>query len=157
MSDTTATCPPEDWIALHSVLMAYAHGIDHHKWDLLRSCFTEDCHVTYGDPWGPLDGIEIFMKFMIEFHEPLDDSSHSTTNVRVVEYDGDTATTHCSVDALLVRNGHPDGDHLRVAGHYVDRFVRTDDGWKIAERDFRRIWAAGNPNVALWDWEREEA
>ncbi|MCW2991868.1 MAG: hypothetical protein JWM73_2462 [Solirubrobacterales bacterium] len=154
---TTAEIPPADWIAIHSVLIAYAHAIDSKNWELFRDCFTEDCRVTYGDPWGPLDGIDDLAGFIVPFHEPLDDSSHSTTNFRVVEFDGDSALTHCDVDALLVRNEHPEGDHLRVAGHYVDRFVRTPAGWKIANRDFRRIWAAGNQNVALWDWERDQA
>ena len=72
-------------------------------------------------------------------------------------YDGDHAITRCSVDALLVKNDHPGGPFLRVIGDYVDDFVRRDDGWRIRDRQFTRLWAEGNPNVAFYEWTREWA
>ena len=157
IDNTGIDVPPEDWIALHDVIMKYAQSIDTKDWDLFRTVFVEDIQLTYGEPWGPFDGIEDAVSFIDPFHAPLDGSRHSTTNFRVVAYDGDHAITRCSVDALLVKNDHPGGPFLRVIGDYVDDFVRRDDGWRIRDRQFTRLWAEGNPNVAFYEWTREWA
>jgi hypothetical protein len=34
-----------------------------------------------------------------------------------------------------------------IAGRYVDRFARTEDGWRIGERRLDRWWTDGNPAV----------
>jgi len=149
-----ASVPPGEWIALQDVVMKYAQAIDTKDWDLFRTVFVDDIQLTYGEPWGPFDGIDEVVSFVDPFHAPLDGSRHSTTNFRVVAYDGNTAMTRCSVDALLVKADHPDGPFLRVIGAYVDDFVRQPDGWRIKNREFTRLWAEGNPNVAFYEWSR---
>ena len=39
------------------------------------------------------------------------------------------------------------GDQYIVAGRYEDRYVRTDEGWRIAERELVVMWTAGNRDV----------
>lgn len=40
---------PEVRQAASDLLIRYATGIDTRNWDLLRSCFTDDCEADYGD------------------------------------------------------------------------------------------------------------
>ena len=47
----------------------------------------------------------------------------------------------------LPSSGIPGGETFVIAGRYSDRFVRTDDGWRIRERRLDRWWTAGNPAV----------
>ena len=157
MSTTASTTPvvsPADWIAMHNLVMTYAEAIDTKDWQLFRTCFTEDCYMTYGEPWGPIDGIDDLADFVEYFHEPLDNSRHGTTNFRIDAISGARASGRCSVDALLVQAGAPGGDTLRVVGAYVDRFIKTDDGWRFAHRVFTPIHNEGNPQIGGWDWQR---
>jgi hypothetical protein len=47
----------------------------------------------------------------------------------------------------MIAKDCPGGDVFRGGGYYIDRAVRTDDGWRIARRDVRNIWRGGNQNV----------
>ena len=58
IDNTGVDIPPEDWIALHDVIMKYAQSIDTKDWELFRTVFVEDIQLTYGEPWGPFDGID---------------------------------------------------------------------------------------------------
>jgi hypothetical protein len=144
---------PEDWIAMHDAAMRYAAGIDTLDMDLFRSAFKEDVVMTYGEPWGPIEGIDALVGFIDPFHRRLDATQHSTTNFRVVEYQGDTAITRCAVDALLVLRGHPGGDWFRRDGHYIDRMERAPDGWRFAHRAFATVFDSGNLSIVEFDWE----
>ena len=50
----------------------------------------------------------------------------------MIEVDGDSATSVCYLDADSVNL--QTGKRSLVGGRYEDRFVRTADGWRIAER-----------------------
>jgi 3-phenylpropionate/cinnamic acid dioxygenase small subunit len=151
---TTPTVTPADWIELHNLVMTYAEAIDTKDWELFRTAFTEDCAMTYGEPWGMIEGLDALADFAEFFHSPLDNSRHGTTNFRISSIDGDTATGRCSVDALLVQAGAEGGDTLRVVGAYIDNFVKTSDGWKFSHREFTPIFSEGNDGggVGAWEW-----
>lgn len=140
--------PAADWIAMNDLVMRYAESIDTKDWELFRTCFTEDCTMTYGEPWGPLEPLDVLVDFVIHFHDPLEHLRHATTNFRVGAYDGDTAHGRCSVEALLVQGGAS----LRVTGVYQDTFVRTGDGWRFARREFASFLTEGDPGVGAWEW-----
>lgn len=141
--------PASDWIALHDLVMGYAEAIDRKDWELFRALFAEDCVMTYGEPWGPIEGLDALTDFVAYFHAPLDSSRHGTTNFRVSSFDGSMATGRCSVDAMLVQGGRT----LRVIGVYVDRFARRSGGWHFTERAFASIHSEGDPDVGAWDWQ----
>lgn len=145
--------PAAAWIAMHDLTMRYAEAIDTKDWSLFRTAFVEDCVMTYGDPWGPIRGIEHLTDFVIKFHAPLAHLRHATTNFRVGAYDGDRARGRCSVEALLVAPGTAGGDTLRVTGVYQDDFVRRGAEWRFASRVFTSVLSEGNPAVGDWEWE----
>jgi 3-phenylpropionate/cinnamic acid dioxygenase small subunit len=151
-STASRTVAAEDWIAMHDLVMGYAEAIDTKDWALFRTLFVEDCAMSYGEPWGPIEGLDDLTDFVIYFHTPLDHSRHATTNFRISAGDGQTATGRCSVDALLIQAGVEGGETLRVQGVYVDRFVRKPAGWRFADRLFTPIHNEGNPQVGGWDW-----
>ena len=74
---------------------------------------------------------------------PLDDSQHMVTNHQI-RIDGDTATGRCYVHAQHIRAAAEGGSLYVVAGRYEDDYVRTGDGWRIAERRIRTRWTDGN-------------
>ena len=77
---------------------------------------------------------------------PLTASQHLIGNVTVT-LDGDAADCVSYLQAQHVKTGTPGGDNFIIAGRYRDRFVRTDEGWRIQERRLDGMWTAGNPAV----------
>ena len=59
---------------------------------------------------------------------------HVVSNA-IIEIDGDSATSRCYFYAPMGREA-PEGGQFVItnAGRYLDRLIRTADGWRIVER-----------------------
>ena len=117
------------------LLVRYATGIDRRDWELLRSCFTDDCVADYGHVGTWSSGDEI-TEWMRRTHEPLGHSLHRITNPSVTS-DGEIVTARSYVDAIVLGPDNVRG--AQAAGWYDDVLVQTDDGWKIARRRFTLV------------------
>jgi 3-phenylpropionate/cinnamic acid dioxygenase small subunit len=126
---------PEVRRAVSDLLVRYATGIDTRDWDLLRSCFTDDCEADYGDvgQWRGGDEITAWMRAT---HAPLGHTLHRITNVSLAA-DGDRVRARCYVDALVLGPGNAGG--ARAAGFYEDEIVETAEGWRIARRRYTMV------------------
>ena len=127
------------------VCVRYATAIDDRDWARLRSCFLPDAVGNYHAD-RRLDGAEAIVETIRTAVTPLTRTQHLVTNF-IVDLQGDEATSSCYLHAQHVREGVPDGDKYVIAGRYVDRFARTEDGWRIRERRLDRWWTDGNPTV----------
>ena len=127
------------------VCYRYAISLDSADWAALSTCFTPDAvaHYRSGGPSRGYPAIESRVRSALA---PLAASQHLVSNV-VVSIAGDTAESVCYLQAQHVRPGTDGGDRYIVAGKYLDRFVRTADGWRIAERRLQIAWTKGNPAV----------
>ena len=118
-----------------NVLVRYATGIDRRDWELFRTCFTEDVLAEYEglDPWC---SVEEITESMAASHADMGHTMHRLSNLAIT-VDGDEATAHSYVDAILMA---PDGQSgLNPRGFYDDELVRTPDGWRIAHRRFTSV------------------
>jgi 3-phenylpropionate/cinnamic acid dioxygenase small subunit len=129
------TFTPEVRAGVSDLLVRYATGIDTRDWRLLRSCFTDDCEADYGDAgrWKSGDEITAWMRAA---HEPLGHTLHRITNVSLTA-DGARVKARSYVDALIRGPGNVGG--ARAAGFYEDVIVETDDGWRIARREYTMV------------------
>ena len=126
---------PEVRQDVSDLLVRYASGIDRRDWELLRSCFADDCAADYGDV-GSWNGGDAITAWMQKTHDPMGHSLHRITN-QAITRDGDTVTARSYVDVIVLGP-----DNLRGAqacGYYDDVFVETDDGWKIARRRYTMV------------------
>jgi 3-phenylpropionate/cinnamic acid dioxygenase small subunit len=121
-----------DRVDIEDVLVRYAIGIDSRDWDLLRSCFTEDCDADYGDIGHWRSGDEI-TAWMAQTHDPMGPTMHRITNI-VVAIDNDRVTARSYVHAILMTADRSTAIH--AYGWYDDHLVCTSDGWRIAQRRF---------------------
>ena len=117
------------------LLVRYASGIDRRDWTLLRSCFTDDCAADYGDIGQWRSGDEI-TEWMRKTHEPLGPTLHRITNTAVAR-EGEVITARSYVNVLALGPGSVGG--AEASGYYDDVVVRTDDGWKIARRNYTMV------------------
>jgi 3-phenylpropionate/cinnamic acid dioxygenase small subunit len=117
------------------VLVRYATGIDRRDWALFRTCFTEDCEADYG-AIGAWHGVDAITDWMERTHQPCGHTLHRITNTAMVP-DGDGISARSYVDAIVMAADNQRG--TRAAGYYDDELVSTDDGWKIARRQFTLV------------------
>ncbi len=123
----------------------YAWAIDQRQFDLLRQAFTADAVVRY-PLVEPIVGVEALARYVEAFHAPHDGTQHLIANPWVIA-DGDGAIFRSYVTSTMLMTGCPGGEIARGGGYYVDRVVRTDDGWRVADRTVENIWRSGNMDV----------
>ncbi len=119
---------------IEDLMVAYCHAIDRHQWDELDAVFTPDAVIDYrvfGGPIGPYPEIK---RFLADALPAFAYQQHiiSTSQVRI---DGDRATgrTTCT-NPMGLRLADGSIHHMSFHLWYIDVFVRTADGWRIAER-----------------------
>jgi ketosteroid isomerase-like protein len=135
-----------DRLEITEVLYRYAMALDSHDWEGLKSVFTPDAVADFLDLGGVNEGLDAITALIAGVLSGLDASQH-LIGCPLATVDGDTATATCYLQAQHVFKGAPGGDHFLVGGTYVDRLVRTADGWRIVHRTLHASWMDGNPEV----------
>ena len=117
------------------VLVRYATGIDRRDWPQFRSCFTDDCEADYGEigVWHSADEITAFME---QSHAGCGHTLHRITN-QTVTPSADGVSARSYVDAIVLGADNVNG--ANAIGYYDDELIDTDDGWKIARRQFTMV------------------
>ncbi|MBV7265309.1 nuclear transport factor 2 family protein [Erythrobacter ani] len=132
-----------DRIAIEEVLARYCRGIDRCDADELARVFTDDAEIDYGDGPKPVDAtIDGLMAGLGAMRL----TQHNIGNV-LCDVDGDAARaeTYCvALHILPGTDGEPDVE-LVVGGRYLDRLVKSDGRWRIANR------------IYIMDWNRQQA
>lgn len=145
-ADAPRSPAPRDRLDIADLLARYCVALDSRDWGLLGQVFTEDATAEYGRAGSPR-GLPAIVEVVRASLEPLDASQHfiGTSLIEATGTDGATGRTY--VIAHHVKNDTPGGGVFTIGGTYVDRFVRTRDGWRIADRRLIHTWTQGNPAV----------
>lgn len=123
---------------VEQVLNRICWGYDENDVDLIASLFTADARMSMrigdraGELVGPFEGRERIRQLHADsLASQQDQRRHQITNLWVAEESDGGATVVSNLVLHAVRDGQ-----VRVlsTGWYRDRLVRTDDGWKVAER-----------------------
>ena len=122
----------------------YCWALDSGDYDALRQVFTPDCMARLGGNQSNVD--EVIARVSAALG-PLDDSQHMVSTHQIRRWVDGTVTGRCYLHAQHILAGVAGGDQYIVAGRYEDRYVRTDEGWRIAERELVVMWTAGNRDV----------
>ena len=116
---------PKDIVAIEQVLARYTHVMDARDWDGLARVFLQDAVLDYADLGCPvMNGLQEVRDFFDQAQHPV---AHNLTSP-VVESSAE--------DIAVVRSKwlNPAPDWSMSAGDFLDEFVRTVDGWRIARR-----------------------
>lgn len=114
------------------VLIRYATGIDFKDWALLRTCWTEDVDVDYGEV-GRYAGADAITGLMEQLHNAMGPTYHRLTNFAIA-VEKDRATARSYVHAVLQAIPDDAASWVEALGHYDDELIRTSQGWRIARR-----------------------
>lgn len=134
----SAAVDPTVHAQVSEVLVRYATGIDQRDWATFRTCFTPDVVADYGD-MGVWHGVDEIAEWMEHTHAPMGHTLHCITNVVVRPgADADEVLARSYVQVVLVFDADR-GSGVRADGTYDDRLVRTDEGWRIAQRTYTHV------------------
>jgi hypothetical protein len=125
-----------DRLAIAETLALYCRGIDRCDAEQLAAVFTPDAHLDYGSGAAPI--AETIAGLMAGLGG-MRLTQHNISNT-VMRLDGDTARAETSIVALhLIPT--PEGEiELVVGGRYLDRLVKLEGRWRIAERLYIMDW-----------------
>ena len=126
----------EDWLAICNLKAAYCRLLDTKDWDGWGQLFVADCVAdTTGSGGEVLRGREAMVA-------SVHGSIHTAKTCHQVHapeitLDGDEARAIWALEDRLI---WPDGKTLTGWGHYHERYVRTPEGWRIAEQKLTRLF-----------------
>lgn len=150
--DTNATLQKLlDRAEIIETVNSYGLGVDTRDFEWFRSLFTDEVEVDYtamlgGEPY-TINADEL-VKNWKGLLTAFESTQHIIAN-HVVDLDGDQATTKVHFQAhhiLLSRSG---GCSWTVAGYYVHKLRRTEQGWKIHYVQLTNLWGEGNFDLVM--------
>jgi len=119
-----------DHIEIRELRSKYGHAIDHGAatgdWEEFMDLYTENAVLEY--PQATITGHEEIRDFCDEIEKMYDFSMH-TTQMPVIDIDGDEATGRWY---MLVAYTATDGSEGQVMGEYEDNYRRMDGKWKFS-------------------------
>jgi hypothetical protein len=123
-----------DRLEIQDLLVDYSHAIDTRDWDALDRIFTSDAFIDYSAFGGSAGDLATTKEFLATALATFPSFQHMVATSKVT-VDGDTAVGRTICHNPMVLSEGEKGTSLMFCGlWYVDRFVRTPEGWRIAER-----------------------
>ena len=123
-----------DRLEIDDLLTRYATALDNKDWELWATCFTPDAFIDYTSSGGVKGHVPEVKQWLGEVMGLFPMTQHLVTN-RAVVVSGDTATARsCLFNPMAVGDGSGGQMLFFEGGYYVDRLVRTPEGWRIIER-----------------------
>ena len=123
-----------DRLEIQDLLACYSFAIDERDWDALDEVFTPDAVIDYretGGARGTLAQIKAWLPLAME-RFPLFQHMVATTRL---DLDGDRATSRTILFNPMVYRKDDGAEQVFFIGlWYRDKLVRTEKGWRIAER-----------------------
>lgn len=129
---------------IEDVLIKYAMSLDARDWTALEDVFLPDAVAKLGHY--ECANREEIVATCRNALSGLTCSQHIVTNFTVT-VDGDTAASMCYLHAQHNYLPAVGLTNFIVAGSYNDKLVRTDGGWRIADRHLKQIWVDGNAGL----------
>jgi hypothetical protein len=132
-----------DRLELMDLMVRYSHAVDTRSWDDFDDIFTVDAVIDYSAFGGSVGTVAETKDYLASVMPGFVGFQHLVSNP-ILEIDGDGATgrTMCFNPMAVPRpEGDPGEPRVFFCGlWYLDRFVRTTDGWRIAERREEKSW-----------------
>ena len=119
-----------DRLEIQDLLVDYSYAVDRQQWDALDGVFTPDATIDLRATGGVRGDLATVKAFLAKARRHFTASQHLVATSKI-ELAGDVATGRTICHNPLAIKGGP---VMFVGLWYLDRFVRTDGGWRIADR-----------------------
>jgi len=129
-----------DRMEIQDLLVDYSYAIDRRDWDALDDVFAPGAQIDYsamGGSRGDLTEIKAFLRTALA---GFASSQHMIATAKII-LRGDQADGHTICHNPMLFGSQAGRDRGFVCGlWYHDKFVRTANGWRIAERITERCY-----------------
>lgn len=141
-----------DRMEIQDLCYRYAQIIDSKTFDDLRSeIFTEDAFIDYSVYGGSKGDLESTITFLKESLGIFPNTHHLNANLQI-NVDGDTGAGRIMCFNPQELDMGDNGKHTFMLGlWYVDKYRRTDAGWRICERVEEKCWHFNLPEFINFD------
>lgn len=134
-----------DIVALNQLAFRYAAAVDACDVDGFLGVFTPDArlrsyHPDAAEPFADLFGHEQLASIPNTMRGMYRKTAHQMTN-HLVEVDGERASGTVLCTARHLGIDPAEASALIVVIRYVDRYVRQEGEWRIADRQIRFLWS----------------
>jgi 3-phenylpropionate/cinnamic acid dioxygenase small subunit len=134
MSEASALRAIQDRLEIEDLLHLYAEMVDRREWAKMDRIFALEATIDYTSTGGQKGPFRETLAWLDRALESWPINLHVVSNA-IIEIDGDNATSRCYFHAPMARQSPEGGQYVITnAGRYVDRLLRTADGWRIVER-----------------------
>jgi ketosteroid isomerase-like protein len=137
---------PADRAAIADLLADYCRHLDAMDLPALAALFTRDATATYGDTAALNATGRAAIAASLARMWRWQRTAHHLTTLRLWADGPDAARSEARVIAWHER---PDGRTATVHGRYLDRLLRTPDGWRIAHRRMEALGSDAGFTVPL--------
>lgn len=123
-----------DRLEIQDLFARYSFAIDDRDWDALDDVFTPDARIDYSETGGAKGSVAQIKRWLPIAMERFPTYQHmvATTQLRL---DGDRATSRTILFNPMIHKAADGTEQVFFVGlWYRDTLVRTDRGWRIAER-----------------------
>ena len=124
-----------DRLEIQDLMVRYSYAIDFHDWDALDDVFSEDALIDYTVFGGPAGDRASTKRFLAESLGTSFVGYQHMVSGTTIEFHPDgmaDARTQC-LNPMAIGDAD-DPTVLFASLWYVDKLVRTADGWRIRER-----------------------
>lgn len=138
-----------DKLEIQELAYEYAEAIDQKDFDRLDKVFTPDADIDYSAMGGAVGKYPEVKKFLQDSLPMFDHYYHMVANLHI-KLEGDRATGRVmcfNPMGLPVPDKAPQMMFLGL--FYLDTYVRTPDGWRIASRAEEHSWDYNVPEGVL--------
>ena len=128
-----------DRLEIQDLMVRYSYAIDNRDWDALDDVFTPDAHIDYSVFGGSVGDLPSTKAFLAEAMPNFPVYQHMVSGT-TISFDGDTAETRTQCHNPMTMGDADDPDLMVCGLWYVDKLVRTDEGWRIKERVEEKVY-----------------
>ncbi len=134
-----------DRFEIQDLLYNYADCIDNKNFDALRDIFTADAFIDYSVYGGAKGSLEEIISFLKEALAIFPNTHHLNANMQI-ELNGDEGTGRViCFNPQEIALGEGQSETFMLGLWYIDKYVRTGQGWRIAERIEEKCWKFAVP------------
>lgn len=134
-----------DRLDIQDLLVRYCHVVDQRDWTAFAALFTPDAALDFSAFGGPRCAPVEMANYLATTLATIPGTQH-TISTSLVELDGNSARARTAAQVMMVNATAAGGSHVMFVGlWYRDRLLRTEHGWRIAERTQEFGWVHNAP------------
>lgn len=133
-----------DRLEIEDLITEYADAIDTLEFDRLDTVFTPDAWIDYSAMGGPKGHYPKVKAFLAESLPVFGATQHMISNFRI-RLDGDRAEGKIMCFNPMRLKGEQQPVFF-LGLWYLDEYIRTADGWRIARREEQKSYSHNAPD-----------